>query len=399
MRRWAGERPDFDQARTDRQVRQAVGEVPASVRLVLDLTAGGVKLTPGGRLPRALVRQVQEQRPHWYPLDRPASVEEDLLPLAVLHDLMRSVGLLRLAKGVLTPTRAAADDVEVVRRLRTWFVPGAFLGAVAELVVAELAARGPQHGDSLARQVHSLLGRGWFRGAEPVTDEDLLLAVAQMAAVMQGLDLIEVDEPVWRPGPSVLSLLPQGHPPGPRPRTPHGRGPGPAAHPLTAPPACAALRTDPGLTPSGVRHPVRRIRSATSRGRRLRRTRAPPPAPCPRGPCRRRPRRGAAGRAAGRAGLGDECLPRVGQALRQRGPPRCPGHRHRPGDPRRRPGREPAAAGRQRLGHGPLDAHRPQRQLLPPGRLHLDRVGLLPGPPRQGRGSGRCGQPRVHRSR
>jgi len=209
MGRWAGEHPDFDQARTDRHVRQAVGEVPASVRLVLDLAAGGVKLTPGGRLPRALVRQVQEQRPHWYPLDRPASVEEDLLPLAVLHDLMRSVGLLRLAKGVLTPTRAAADDVEVVRRLRSWFVPGAFLGAVAELVVAELAARGPQHGDSLARQVHSLLGRGWFRGAEPVTDEDLLLAVAQMAAVMQGLDLIEVDEPVWRPGPSVLSLLPR----------------------------------------------------------------------------------------------------------------------------------------------------------------------------------------------
>ena len=40
--------------------------------------------------------------------------------------------------------------------------------------------------------------------------------------------------------------------------------------------------------------------------------------------------------------------------------------------------------------------HRSQRQLLPPGRLHLDRVELLPGPPRQGRGGGRCGQPRVH---
>ena len=89
---------DFDQDETDRYVRQAVGEVPASVRMLLDLTAGGVKLTPGGRLPRALVRQVQEQRPQWYPLDRPASIEEDLLPLAVLHDLMRSVGLLRLAR-------------------------------------------------------------------------------------------------------------------------------------------------------------------------------------------------------------------------------------------------------------------------------------------------------------
>ena len=54
--------------------------MPASVRMLLDLTAGGVKLTPGGRLPRVLVRQVQEQRPSWYPLDRPASIEEDLLP-------------------------------------------------------------------------------------------------------------------------------------------------------------------------------------------------------------------------------------------------------------------------------------------------------------------------------
>jgi hypothetical protein len=209
LRRWAGERPDFDQAQADRQVRQAVGEVPASVRMVLDLLSGGVKLTPGGRLPRALVRQVQEQRPGWYPLRRPASVEEDLLPLAVLHDLMRSVGLLRLRKGVLSPTRAAADDLEVVRRLRTWFEPGTFLAVVAELVVAELASGGPQHGDTLARRVHGLLGRGWFRGAEPLTDDDLLLAVNQMAAAMQGLDLIEVDEPVWRPGRSALSLLPR----------------------------------------------------------------------------------------------------------------------------------------------------------------------------------------------
>ena len=57
---------------------------------------------------------------------------------------MRSVGLLRPSKGVLAPTKAAGDDVEVVRRLRTWFEPGAFAGVVTELVAAELAAaRGP----------------------------------------------------------------------------------------------------------------------------------------------------------------------------------------------------------------------------------------------------------------
>jgi Plasmid pRiA4b ORF-3-like protein len=207
--RWVGERRDFDQAVTDEQVRQAVGVVPASVRLLLDLTAGGMRLTPGGRLPRVLVRQVQEQRRSWYPLDRPASVEEDLLPLAVLHDLLRSVGLLRLRHGVLTPTKAAADDLEVVRRLRSWFEPGSFVTVVTELVVAELAASGPLHGHTLARRVHALLGRGWFRGAEPLTDEDLLLEVHRMAAAMQGLDLVEVDEPVWRAGPSALSLLPR----------------------------------------------------------------------------------------------------------------------------------------------------------------------------------------------
>jgi hypothetical protein len=130
MREWAGELPSFDLEATSLLLRQTVGEVPESVRLVLDLLAGGVKLTPGGRLPRSLVRAVQEQRPEWYPLDRPASIEEDLVPLAVLHDILRDVGLARLARGVLAPTRAAADDREVVRRLRTWFEPGGFRGVL-----------------------------------------------------------------------------------------------------------------------------------------------------------------------------------------------------------------------------------------------------------------------------
>ncbi len=104
LRSWVGDRlADFDQAATDLLVRQTVGAVPESVRLVLDLTDGGVRLTPGGRLPRAVVRQVQQQRPDWHLLDRPAQLEDDLPPLAALHDLLRSVGLLRLRHGVVYP--------------------------------------------------------------------------------------------------------------------------------------------------------------------------------------------------------------------------------------------------------------------------------------------------------
>lgn len=66
LRGWAGNWFDhFDLATTDLVVRQTVGEVPRSVRLLLDLVGEGVTLTPGGRLPRAFVRQVQERYPGW----------------------------------------------------------------------------------------------------------------------------------------------------------------------------------------------------------------------------------------------------------------------------------------------------------------------------------------------
>ena len=45
-----------------------------------------------------------------------------LTPLHVLQGLPRKVGLLRLSKDVNRPTRIAGDDLEVVRRLRSWFV-------------------------------------------------------------------------------------------------------------------------------------------------------------------------------------------------------------------------------------------------------------------------------------
>jgi hypothetical protein len=210
MRDWVGNRlRPFDRATVDERVRQVVGEVPESVRVLLDLVADGVKLTPGGRLPRRVVRAMQAHRPQWYPLGRPASIEEDLLPLVVLHDLLRRVGLLRLRHGVLRPTRAASDDLASVRRLRSAFEPGEFATEITELSVGVLAADGPLSSQRLAARVFPLLGRGWRRGGQPITETDVRGALVGQSAVMEALDLIDRgDRDAWQLGPSARSLLP-----------------------------------------------------------------------------------------------------------------------------------------------------------------------------------------------
>ncbi|MBX7432560.1 plasmid pRiA4b ORF-3 family protein [Mycobacterium sp. Y57] len=211
MRSWVGNRlQPFDRAATDQRVRRVVGEVPESVRLLLDMLAGGVKLTPGGRLPRTVVRSMQEHRPHWYPLGRPASIEDDLPPLGALHDVLREVGLLRLRHGVLTPTRAAGDDLDVVRRLRSWFEPNSFDTTITELTIGVLAAHGPLPLEELAPQVYQHLGYGWQRGGQPIDVQAVRTAIAQEGRIMRGLDLIDgTNWREWATGPSALSLLPR----------------------------------------------------------------------------------------------------------------------------------------------------------------------------------------------
>ena len=209
MSGWVGDRlRPFDQQATARRVRDAVGVVPESVRLLLDLLADGVKLTPGGRLPRVVVRAVQEHRPGWYPLGRPASIEEDLYPLATLHDILRHVRLLRLGNGVLRPTKAAADEHETVRRLRSWFAPQEFSTMVAERAIALLEAHGPMQVPPLAVEVFELLGHGWQRGGEPITAHDVERELHRLSDQLQALDLIDRNRSTWTPGPSARALLP-----------------------------------------------------------------------------------------------------------------------------------------------------------------------------------------------
>ena len=156
---WAGPWTDaFDREGTDALVRATVGQVPGSVRLLLGLLDGGVRLTPGGRLPRVVVRAVQAERPTWSMLDRPASIEEDLPPLAALHDLLRGAGLLRLAHGVLTPTKAAADDLQTIRRLRQVLEPDSFHDILIGVITALLATRRPGHQRRPRRSSPALAG-------------------------------------------------------------------------------------------------------------------------------------------------------------------------------------------------------------------------------------------------
>lgn len=210
LREWAGELPDFDQAATDELVVQTVGAVPAGVRLVLDLAADGVKLTPGGRFPRAFVRQVQERRPDWAFDARPAPREDHLVPLVVLHDILREVGLLRLSRGVVSPIKAAADDLQVLRRLRSWFAADRFRGVLATLVVATLAGHGPCSSERLSGLVLPRLGPGWTIDGEPLDQRALQRQISWLHSPMLAMDLlVDLGHFTVGPGPSARTLLPR----------------------------------------------------------------------------------------------------------------------------------------------------------------------------------------------
>lgn len=215
MRAWAGNwRDQVDVAATDLLVRRTVGEVPAPVRLVLEMAAGGITLTPGGRLPRTFVRDVQQHYPHWALRERPASIENDLPPLAALHDVLRQAGLLRLRNKVLAPTRAADDDdLHTIRRLRSWFGPDSgFAALLADLTVATVATSDtPLPLTELAAKVFSLLGPGWGTSdGKPLAELHVRTEISRLRPVLTGLDLVDTSGPGgWTAGPSAQSLLPR----------------------------------------------------------------------------------------------------------------------------------------------------------------------------------------------
>ncbi len=165
--------------------------VPDSVRLMLGLCADGVVLTAGGRLPRAIVRRVQEQRPRWgADPERPAHTEEDLLPLAMLHELLRAVHLLRLVHGRLSPTRAAADDVDVISRLRSGIFDGTFHGQLCRLLLDSLVSVDEVAESVLVDAALHRLAPAWTRQGSPLAHLDVRVAVGRARHTLLGLDAI-----------------------------------------------------------------------------------------------------------------------------------------------------------------------------------------------------------------
>jgi hypothetical protein len=104
--------------------------------------------------------------------------------------MLRKVGLLRLNRGVLAPTRAAADDLEIIRRLRTWFEPDGFEDILAGDTVAILASEpGPLSPTELARRLHPLVDDRWSLDGRPLTTTDVEHAFYRLSAALRALDL------------------------------------------------------------------------------------------------------------------------------------------------------------------------------------------------------------------
>ena len=208
MSTWVGDRlRPFDQEATTRRVRDAVGVVPGSVRLLLDLLADGVKLTPGGRLPRAVVRAVQEQRPGWNPLDRPASIEEDLSRLPCSTTCCATSGWSAWPTASCAPPRPLPTS----SRRYAGSDPGSAEGVLDH---GRRARRGP------GRSPRPTAGPADRRRGAPSAGPRLErggnrspLATSRRAPPsadqLQALDLITRSRSSWSPGPSARSLLPE----------------------------------------------------------------------------------------------------------------------------------------------------------------------------------------------
>ncbi|GAA4884728.1 plasmid pRiA4b ORF-3 family protein [Actinomycetospora straminea] len=212
----AGELRPFDAGRIGRRLHRVLGRVPGGLQVVLDLLDGGVRLTPRGRLPQAFVREVQRARPTWHRLGdegRPAHREDDLRPLAALHHLVLETRLARVRDRVVTPTKAAADPFEVLRRVRAAFSVETFLGMVVHHVVARLLTEGPLHRDDLVETLHDVVGRFWGLDGRPLTEDDMATVLAQNTNVLLGLEQVEDEGPLahrtWRAGPEAGWLMPR----------------------------------------------------------------------------------------------------------------------------------------------------------------------------------------------
>lgn len=114
-----------------------------------------------------------------------------------------------LLRPPLHPIRAADDDLQVVRRLRSWFARDRFTDLLADLALALVCTSEPKPASEHAERILPMLGPGWVVAGQPLTTRDVTTDIHRLNSTMRGLDLIENDRSIITPGPSACWLLPR----------------------------------------------------------------------------------------------------------------------------------------------------------------------------------------------
>lgn len=179
---------------------QASG-VAAPLRWLLESAReqDGLKLTKGGNLGRALVREAAERYPSWWEADifGPPHREADVGPLEELDGLARRTNLLRKRreKLLLAPAGRAclADPATLADAAARALLGEDFDAALAEVALASLLLRGEADTATLVADAHPILVEaGWTQGGGVgISGAVLMFEVPRLLRRAAGLGAIE----------------------------------------------------------------------------------------------------------------------------------------------------------------------------------------------------------------
>lgn len=189
-------------------VPRAAARALAAVTWVLRAIDGdgtGTLLTQQLRLPRAVVQAAATAHPRWWDGDRPPQRESDLPELEALHQLIRSMRMVRRNGRRLTLTargRDAIDDPAVL-----WPAVASsltehrdFQAAATELVLAGLLIEPLADADLLEAEVLVVLTEcGWHHGAsgEPIPHEVMRTVMQEIERTLLVLGAVRSKGAQW----------------------------------------------------------------------------------------------------------------------------------------------------------------------------------------------------------
>jgi hypothetical protein len=167
-------------------------------RWLLDRAVNGIALTQTGALNRALVREAVELRPDWWDtaLFGPPNREDEIVPLARLHELLRGLRLLRRSGRRIGATARARTLLAEPAALLDACATALLAGDTFDAVVGELAAALMLAGElieygSLERAIRpAILEQGWHSAGVPPSIHAVGGAIGHLLAGLEALDLV-----------------------------------------------------------------------------------------------------------------------------------------------------------------------------------------------------------------